>query len=71
MIKRLFTLCLAICLTAGLAAAGDCLTGSCANGCPIAKSASARTATGGEAVAVSATMKRELAETVFANLEAI
>ncbi len=71
MIKRLFSLTLAVCLVASLAAAGDCLTGSCANGCPIAKSASTRVATGGESLTVSATMKRELAETVLANLEAI
>ena len=72
MTKRLLPLLATLVLLAGPGLAGDCLSGGdCANGCPLAKSANTRLATGTEAVTVSKTLHKEFVRTVLANLDAI
>jgi hypothetical protein len=59
-------------LTAALAYAGDCLSGSsCCNQCPLAQQANARLADGREALATSKVVRAEMVRRVLVNMEAL
>jgi hypothetical protein len=59
-------------LTAALANAGDCLTGStCCNQCPLAKEANSRLSDGGEGLRTSGIVRADIVRRVFHNMEAL
>lgn len=59
-------------ITAALAHAGDCLSGSsCCNQCPLAKQANARLSDGREGVATSKVVRAEFVRLVLHNMEAL
>lgn len=59
-------------LTAAVAHAGDCLSGSsCGNECPLAKQANARLSDGREGFATSGMVRAEIVRRVFVNMEAL
>jgi len=67
-----FTRLAVLVLTAALAYAGDCLSGtSCCNQCPLAKQANARLSDGREGLATSNIVRADVVRRVLANMEAM
>jgi hypothetical protein len=70
--QKMLTRLAVLVLTAAVAFAGDCLSGSsCCNECPLAKQANARLSDGREGVLTSKIVRAEVVRQVLLNLEAL
>jgi hypothetical protein len=70
--QKILTRLAVLVLTAAVAFAGDCLSGSsCCNQCPLAKQANARLSDGREGLLTSGIVRAEIARRVFLNMEAL
>jgi len=70
--KNLLRTLAALLVAVSGAIAGDCLSGSgCCNACPLAREASARYSTGGEAYLSNAGLRKEFVRSVLENLRRI
>lgn len=70
--QKILTRLAVLVLTAAVAYAGDCLSGSsCCNECPLAKQANARLSDGREGLLLSGIVRAEIVRRVFVNMEAL
>ena len=70
--KRFVVRIAALVVTAALAQAGDCLSGStCCNECPLAKQANTRMSDGREGLRTSKVVRSEIVRRVLLNMEAL
>ncbi len=70
--QKILTRLAVLALTAAVAFAGDCLSGSsCCNECPLAKQANARLSDGREGFAAPGTVRAEMVRRVLLNMEAL